>query len=248
MNYRITTILILLLPGLAAAQQTREFSVGEAFDLKSGELLYREQHCRSIDDLDREVIYRQGDGLLLAYKTIDYRSGKATPSFLQHNLQQKTQVSVQLEGKNITLSALQKDVAEAAKIYTTEVLEDLPLVIDAGFDSYIRDNWESLISGKLQRFRFPVPARASLVTLRIKPETCSFDASDEKCFSLEMSNWLLRMLVAPIELAYHDKQHYLSRYRGLANIENAAGEGMVVDIHYSYPPQPGKICESPLLE
>ena len=123
----------------------------------------------------------------------------------------------------------------------------MPLVIDAGFDRYIGDNWESLIADKPRRFRFPVPTRASLVTLKIESAACSFDAKEEQCFKLEMSNWLLSMLVAPIELAYHNKQHYLSRYRGLANIENAKGEGMVVEIRYSYPPQPGAICESPRL-
>jgi hypothetical protein len=57
-----------------------------------------------------------------------------------------------------------------------------------------------------------------------------------------MNNWLLRMLVAPIELGYDAKLKRLTRYRWLSNIGDGKGEGLVVDIRYNYQDVPAMAC------
>ena len=44
-----------------------------------------------------------------------------------------------------------------------EPKEDLPLVIDAGFDAFVRQHWDSLVAGDTHRFQFPFADRESLV-------------------------------------------------------------------------------------
>ena len=50
------------------------------------------------------------------------------------------------------------------------------------------------------------------------------------------------MLVTPIELGYDAKLKRLTRYRGLSNIGDGKGEGLVVDIRYNYQDVPAKAC------
>jgi hypothetical protein len=57
-----------------------------------------------------------------------------------------------------------------------------------------------------------------------------------------MNNWLLRMLVAPIELGYDARLKRLTRYRGLSNIGDGQGNGLVVDIRYNYQDVPAMAC------
>ena len=42
------------------------------------------------------------------------------------------------------------------------------------------------------------------------------------------------MLASPIELGYDSTLMRLSRYRGLSNINDDNGDGLVVDIKYQY--------------
>lgn len=112
--------------------------------------------------------------------------------------------------------------------------DSLPLVIDAGFDAFVRRYWDELVAGASREFQFPFADRSSLVEMRIKPLTCSYATKTEQCFRLELANWFLRMVVKPIELGYDAGSRRLTRYRGLSNIGDGKGNGLVVDIHYDY--------------
>ena len=78
----------------------------------------------------------------------------------------------------------------------------LDRIIDAGFDEFVRNHWDSLVAGEKKRFLFPFAERDSLVELRIKPAACNYPTETDQCFKLELSNWFVRMLVKPIELGF----------------------------------------------
>ena len=217
-------------------------TIGEAFDLKSDELLYSETHCLSRDALAREVIYRNVDGQLIAHKSLSYETGPTTPSFVQRNFYSQESIEVELKQDELTMTIRDVNSSEPGKVVSTRPSPRLPVVIDAGFDAFVTTNWDSLVAGENKSFQFPFAARESLVKLRIKPMSCSYDSETDQCFSLEMNNWFLRMLVDPIELGYDAKLKRLSRYRGLSNIGDGKGNGLVVDIHYNYQDLPAKAC------
>ena len=110
------------------------------------------------------------------------------------------------------------------------------MVIDAGFDYFIRENWQDLLASKQLKFYFLAPVRQSLVKLRMQQKPCSYGSDTHVCFSINPANWIVRLLLDPIELGYDRHTQQLSRYRGLANISDADGNGFRVDIHYSYSP------------
>lgn len=240
----VTTLVLVALSAMqnASADQSFDHVVGDAFGLKSTDLLYRETHCGIQNKPGREVIYQHHDGTLIAHKLLDYRSGHTTPSFVQHNFQANEKIEVIFNQEELSMSVTGSGNRELENIYPVTELAGKPIVIDAGFDGFIRDNWDKLVSGEAQEFRFPLVARSRLVSLRVKPSACSYETETDQCFTLEPSNWFFRMLAAPIELGYDSSLTRLTRYRGLSNINDETGKGLIVDIKYRYQGTPGTAC------
>ena len=228
----IASLMLSLSSPLAANAKLGE-TVGLAYDLKSEELLYRETHCISADGFDHEVIYQDNDGKLIARKLLDFSTGATTPSFVQHNHYSSESIQVALADGQVSMAIIDSDGAQS-KAAVARPDDSSPIVIDAGFDEFVREHWDQLVSGESREFQFPFADRSSLVELRIQPLTCSYDTQTDQCFRLDLSNWLLRVLVKPIELGYDSDSRRLTRYRGLSNIGDENGNGLQVDIRYSY--------------
>lgn len=214
--------------------------IGAAYDPDSQAHLYSEAYCSSGDALAREVIYRDADNRLLAHKLLNYQTGPATPSYRQNNLYAGESIAVEVRQDIVAMTVT--DGAGMSKTVNASIDANLPLVVDAGFDAFVRDNWEELVSGQSKRFQFPFAGRESLVNLRIRPAQCSYEAGTNQCFLLELDNWALRLVVDPIELGYDEGSRRLVRYRGLSNIGDGKGEGQVVDIRYRYESLPETAC------
>ena len=239
MGVSVLTVLVGMLPFTvmqpAAANQSYLHVIGDAFQFGSSELLYREFHCGERDRLSSKVFYQQDDGSLIARKLLDYDSGTTTPSFVQQNYRAGEKVEISFDQQEVFMSMTDATDRELQKRYPIVDIESNPLVIDAGFDMFVRQNWEPLIAGQTREFDFPLASRSSLVSLRIKSSTCSYSSESDQCFVLEPANWLFRMLASPIELGYDAQAVRLTRYRGLSNINDENGDGLIVDIHYRYP-------------
>jgi len=226
--------LLASLAGPLAANDNIGETVGKAYDLKSGELLYRETHCVSADGFDREVIYQDAGGKLIARKVLDYSSGWITPSFVQYNHYSNESIEVGLDQGAVSMAVVDLDDRSASKRAVAQPGAASPVVIDAGFDGFVRQHWDELVAGASREFQFPFADRQSLVDLRIQPLSCSYQTQTDQCFRLDLANWLLRVVVKPIELGYDVASRRLTRYRGLSNIGDADGNGLVVDIRYDY--------------
>jgi hypothetical protein len=243
-KYLFGLIALVALPAMsgAAANQSIKHVVGDAFGLKSNDLIYRETHCGIQDELASEVFYQNRDGTLIAHKELDYKSGHTTPSLVQHNFQAGEKIQVSFDQQAVSMSVTDHDNQESKNTYPVTDTASKPIVIDAGFDGFIRDNWDKLVSGETQEFQFPLASRSSLVSLRVKPSVCSYQTETDQCFTLEPSNWFFRMLASPIELGYDSNLARLTRYRGLSNINDESGKGLIVDIKYRYQAIAGTAC------
>jgi hypothetical protein len=226
----------------AVANQSPGRVIGEAFGLKSDDYLYSETHC-SLDDLASEVIYRRHDGTPIAYKTLDYKSGQTTPSFVQHNIHEKEKISVSFDQQAVSMSVTVSGSRESENRLPVTDIAGTPVVIDAGFDSFIRDNWDQLVSGEALEFQFPFASRSSMILLQVESSVCGYETESDQCFTLEPSNWFYRMLSSPIELGYDSNLSRLTRYRGLSNINDESGKGLVVDIRYRYQDVAATACD-----
>jgi hypothetical protein len=225
------------LPSALNANSYTVYAIGEAYGLKDEEdLLYRETYCTDGDADKNLVIYQDKQGQLLARKQLDYVSGPFTPSFVQQNFYSDEIIEVDLQDDAVRMAVFKNDRSSVKRASEEPADQNITLVIDAGFDRFVRQHWDELLNDKGKTFLFAFVDNLKLLELRIQRAECSYSSENDQCFHLELSNWLFRLLAAPIELGYDPVTKNLSRYRGLSNIGdgNGNGNGLVVDIRYDY--------------
>ena len=218
----------------AYAKEVSVRVIGEAFDLDSSVPLYTETHCVSDNALTHDVLYRDMAQELIAHKALNYSTGPLTPSFVQHNFYSQEVIAVELRQDQLIMTVKAAGNPEPQEFLFPVSQASMPIVIDAGFDNFVTQNWNALVGGQSKQFQFPFAARESLVDLRVKAARCSYSSETDQCFILRLDNWLIGRLVSSIELGYDPVLKRLTRFRGLSNIGDAKGAGQSVDIRYRY--------------
>ena len=233
------SLLFSLLFNAACLAEAKPDVIGEAFamdgsvDEKSGEqLLYRELHYYSDDGLKHDVVYQLPDGAELAKKTVDYQFGLTTPQFQQTNNLNGEFIAVDWQSDRLLMQyrELTGDETQVQLVSPRDAL-----VIAAGFDHFIRENWQALMDDQRLYFYCAVAARQQLVRLTVKKTDCSNRNKNDVCFEATIGNIFLRWLVDSIEVAYDRRQKQLTRFVGVGNITDQDGNSLVVDIRYRYP-------------
>lgn len=228
--------------------------LGEAVRQDTRKLLYQEHHQYATNargQLEHQVTYTQPDGTAWATKAIFYNGRETAPSFELTDTLNNESLKVTVKDNAVTIARTIDGKTQKHQLSIKQ-----PLVVDAGFDPFVRNNWQSLSNGNSETFYFLLPRREKLVELRLTPHTCKdFDPDAYLCLSLEINNWFLRMLVDPIELTYsrtgqqpeqlsepkleHPIQPRLTRYLGVSNLSFPNEDDTPqVDIRYSPAPQP----------
>lgn len=202
----LAMLLSLTPPALA---MERLLVVGEARSLDDEELQYREYHHCSVDGRLCSVLYKDGEGQLFARKQVDYSESLRSPSLLIEDLREGS--TLRIDGEF-----------------------DSDLVVDAGFDNYVRQRWSELAQGDTVRFPFLVVGRDSPVRMKASRREGNVCDGGALCVTVTLDAWLLSVLVAPIELVYDDEKR-LTQYRGISNIRDAEGRSQNVRIDYRYP-------------
>lgn len=209
---------------------TRSFS-GKAYDLNSNELLYTEHHQYS-SKFSHSVDYKTPDGDIFARKTLNYEHGYFSPDFVQENTRNGELIRSHKKGKKVTLEYKENDksTVEVEKIKVSE-----NLIIDAGFNNFITENWAELISGKELAIEYLVPSMLDSFELNVKKVRCSND--DDYCFSISSSSFFLRLFSNNLKLTYSkfgSNDYQLSVFQGRSNICDEDGNYLDVRIQYSF--------------
>ena len=229
----LTVSLALLASPLHAQPQI----VGSAVSSDNGQLLYRELHYR--DDaaalISERVEYVSPSGELLVEKNLDGSRSAITPNVEQNDLRTGTRFTITSTDNGI--EALYQRGGESAK--TQRVDKDEQLVIDAGFDPYVRAHWQTLAAGEAIRAEFFVPARLDTVKISIRQTDaaqCAAITSPTMCLVVRPAGFLrlVGWLVDPLYLAYGQDSQRLLLYRGISNLLDAEGASQDVLIRYEY--------------
>ena len=183
--------------------------IGRAYDLGTGDFLYSERHSCDADRISCNVLYLDADGVLIARKQVDYSRSAHSPS--------------------LTLEDLR--LAREARL---EPEADPELVVDAGFDNYVRLRWEELAAGGTVAFPFQIVGRERPLAMKAQRQQSTDCSEQELCLEVGLDSWLLGMLVDPIQLTYQRDSRRLLRFRGISNLKDERGRSQFVDIRYSY--------------
>lgn len=218
------------------AEQTRYFSGVAQQAEYPHKILYREEHqlLLSGNKLQQQrVSYYDPLGEMIAEKVNDYSTNLSQPEFILTDYRHNYREELRQVGSKFLLS-----LTENGTTQTTLISEaDYPLVIDVGFNQFIKQHWRELSAGNTLYFSFVSVARLSTINFRITAENPQqFDQPLKLKMSLA-SPWL-SWLVSPIELRYRRSNADLLSYRGLSNISDTQGKGQKVMIRYQYLTRP----------
>lgn len=234
-----TCVLAFLLFGSSHAEGTTlERTTGRATDLRTGRLLYEEQHwIRTVGpERSRLVVYRCPDGRAFARKRVIDTALPGAPDFEFDDARDGYREGV--AGGSGARRAYWRPSA-SAPVRERTVAVDADTVIDAGFDAWVRARWNSLASGSTARVQFVVPSRDARIPIRV--QRVDAPSPDLVRFRLSLDSWL--DFVAPsMQVTYDATTRRLRTFEGLGTIRGSNGSPMKVRI--DFPPAPQRVDSS----
>ncbi len=225
---RIATPLLLVALCAASAlnAQTRAY-IGEARSL-AGKAIYEEHHLvRFVGEqpAERLVTYRCPDGQAFARKQVDYGTPLFAPTF---RLEDQRFGYVEGFAKGEAFVQAGKAAAEEREAIDAGA----NLVVDAGFDEFVRQHWDELQAGKSVGLEFLVPSRLSAYKFKLrKIRTETIFDEPASIFELAVSG-LLGWFADPLEAGYRDSDRRLMHFQGLTNIRQTLDSNIVAQIRF----------------
>lgn len=226
-------LLVLSLP--LSAQQTAFRFEGVAKPIDGGQPLYREQHeisghCDNgyWQPVEHRVEYRRSDsGEGMASKTLTYPYSLFRPAvaFRQPDFNE----TLQVDATGSALSIRWSRDGEPPGNWTVEATDNL--VLDAGFDHFVRAHWNRLTAGGEVPFEFLAPTRGEAYGFVVEPAPEPVTGADHS-FRIRPTGLIMRLAVDPIRLGY-SADGFLTHYVGLGNIRQNRDENYRVAIRYS---------------
>ncbi|MCB1607690.1 MAG: hypothetical protein KDI71_12000 [Xanthomonadales bacterium] len=204
---------------------------GIAYDPDEGDVLYRESHYLLLDPdgqpAERVVLYRCPKGEPFARKVMQMGADQLRPSFEMTDARLNYVEGLDRRESN-ALVYVQRDGER-----DSELLElGQQAVADAGFDAFVRQNWQQLQAGERVRFDFLVPSRLSVMSFKVyKLREDLIDGAPASTFSLNLSG-ILGWFVSGLEVSYRDQDQALLRFEGLSNVRDPEGDNYVARIEF----------------
>jgi hypothetical protein len=202
--------------GTAVAPNTQQFLYGErhVLKLREGKLA------------ERVVLYTCSNGAPFARKTVSYTDALA-PDFLLEDASNGMRQGVRATGNGRAVF-YREDRTEPEK--TGALPRDSGLVVDSGFDEFVRANWQSLMSGTALTMHFLVPSRLDDMNFRVE-HVRSEEAGGGRVevFRLKLSS-IFGWVLPGIDVYYDAKDHLLVRYVGLSDLRNPAHDNYRTEI------------------
>jgi len=206
--------------------------VGEARDPDSSALLYEEHHLlREANGRpsERLVLYRCADGALFARKQVVYGAASAAPAFTLEDGRFGYREGARREDEAITaFFRADADSAERSQRFATKA----PLVIDAGFDEFVRAHWAALQRGTTLAVNFLVPSRLEALRFKLRrSDSGEINGAPVSVFRLSLGG-LIGLFAPEIDVSYRDRDRRLMRFEGLTNIRAERKDNIVARIDF----------------
>jgi hypothetical protein len=241
-NETVMVTLALMTASLPAVAQDFRFTGTATTD--NGSVIYEERHAVNgtcEDGIFRpqqhDVAYYKPDAEeSFARKALEYDASVLRPTvdFVQPTFDEKMEITYP-DPENLVIN-WQTPRGESERF---EVAYPPNTVVDAGFDNFVRQNWQSVVAGEPVEFRFLGPTRGEhygFVLERVENDRVDAD----HVVQIRPTGMVLRFLVDPIVLGYNNSGS-LSDYLGLTNIRKNRDENYTAHIRYSVETSPD--CE-----
>lgn len=221
-------LLVLALLLAAPAQAALTFEEGQARDPGSKALMYLEHHLVRREQgrpTERLVMYRCADGTAFARKRVDYRESAQAPAFSLEDARIGYGEGLRRSRGNEQVW-VRPGPGQAERSAALD--EATGLVADAGFDEFIRGNWQALVAGQSVPLQFAVPSRLQTLGFRVASQgSVEVDGEPAERFRLRLGG-LLGWIAPHIDVAYGRESQRLLRFEGLSNLRSDDGKSQLV--------------------
>lgn len=207
--------------------------IGYAYDKNTKELIYTESHFEIIDKglvENSKVIYKDPMDNIFAHKTANFSVNPFMPEFSLNNNRtghkEETQY-IQIEYKVIFTKSSKEPLKNS--------LLELPKngISDAGFDNFIVEHWDELISGDVLKRDFLIPSMMGFVKFRIYQDKIVDEEGESlRIINIEPNNFLIRTFAGTTKLFYESNEPNLRRFDGVSNMRDSNGNNYKVVINY----------------
>lgn len=202
-----------------------------AIDPKSEELLYSEHH--QIERLNgiavrHRVIYRTPEGDTLATKVLDYQRSAYAPSFELVVEDGRYIEGARWEAGDYLLYHKQQSKPREEKRFKAEA----NLIVDAGFDNFMRAQASRIQAGETISFRMAAPGVLRAFDFRARMTKSETDGDDPQITLHVEPDSFLRWLIDPLLLSYATTPMQLKTFNGRTNIPDANGERFIALIEF----------------
>lgn len=218
------TLALALALAAAPTLQAADYSAQEGLARPPGAdgLVFREQHflrAESGRPLERLVVYRCPAGPAFARKRLDYLASTQAPEFhLEDRRSGYREGMRRRDGRVELFFSAARGGAEKRALQRAG-----PAVADAGFDEFVRANWQELLDGRTLPLQFAVPSRLRSMEFTVAMRGRTRVASEEAVqFRLRLDG-LLGLVAPHIDVAYGLRSRRLLRFEGLSNMRDARG-------------------------
>jgi len=207
--------------------------IGVAYD-SSHKFLYCEYFSKT-DEQQINVDYVRKT-TTFAHKELNFSTNLFVPAVTQIDYRNGERRESHIEDNNIRMT-YQENTRK--KINSTTIATKDIDIVDAGFNNFVKANWEKLIAGK------PLPANFGsiihqkslpLLITAIPVEKCNLQKNSiniQSCFVVDINNSFLRLLLSSIKISY-DSKHRLLQFDGVVNIQDDLGRSQSATINYFY--------------
>jgi hypothetical protein len=220
-------------PNLAASEVSKRSFVGYATDMETGELMYTEVHHETLHSdgaVHLATVYRGPDGGTIAARNASFADNPVAPPYHFEDLRADYREGLNLDETGLVVY---RQLSGQSDPDRKRLGPADNLVADAGFDRLVLREWDRLLSGENVRADFLVPSRLRTLRFVIDMEQkWSLDDEPVVSFKMTSTNPLIRWLMGPIRVTYHQQERFLMRYEGISNLKNADGEIMKVEINF----------------
>jgi hypothetical protein len=202
---------------------------GTASALHGQNALYGEHHVLSYRAgrlSERVVLYTCPNGVPFARKKVTYVDPEA-PDFLFDDASSGMQEGVRSQDgkRSVFFQASRTDTEKSAPLPKVA-----GLVVDAGFDEFIRAHWNALMKGDDVPLHFLVPSRLQAISFEVRHlRSDHVDGQPVEVFRLKLTGFL-GFFLSSIDVSYETAQHVLVRFDGISDVRDAHGDNMQASI------------------
>jgi hypothetical protein len=216
------TACLWVLASVPLSARASDYYEGLAYAKGGQTLLYREAHWLH-EDGSRLVLYLCPLGEPFARKHV--RGGRPTPDFEFVDARSGYREGVRTrDGWREVFARDSATAQEQRKRLAPGAVQ----VIDAGFDSYIRQHWEAMAPPAQRRVSFLIPSRLQVMDFRLDPIA---GPAGSRSYRMGLDAWYGRALPS-IAVTYSAGGRRLVRFEGIGNIRDGAGRYSPVRIEF----------------